>query len=157
MHQGKGRYTYIPGSTTGGLVLYDGDTFAYSHHGTDPISGLLVNAFDLVRIHKFGELDEEAKEGTPTVRLPSYLAMLDFARSDDRVKLTMGEEKLIEAQEEFGEIADDTTDMTWLTKLETNRKGEYQATIEQHSIDSRKRPKTEENSPQLEFTKGPVT
>ena len=153
---GKGRYTYIPGSTTGGLVLYDGDTFAYSHHGTDPISGLLVNAFDLVRIHKFGELDEEAKEGTPTVRLPSYLAMLDFARSDDRVKLTMGEEKLIEAQEEFGEIADDTTDMTWLTKLETNRKGEYQATIDNIVLILENDPRLKEKIALNEFTKGPV-
>ncbi len=128
---GEGRYSYIPGSTTGGLVLYDGETFAYSHHGTDPISGLLVNAFDLVRIHKFGEQDEEAKDGTPTVRLPSYLAMLDLARADDAVKLTMGEERLAEAQAEFEGLEDDLeVDTKWLTKLQTNRKGEYQATID---------------------------
>ena len=41
------RYTYLKGSTTGGMIIYD-DKFAYSHHGTDPISGRLVNAFDLV-------------------------------------------------------------------------------------------------------------
>ena len=54
------RYTYAGGSTAAGLVLYD-DKFAYSNHGTDPASGKLCNAFDLVRIHKFGELDEDAK------------------------------------------------------------------------------------------------
>ena len=41
------RYTYVAGSSVGGLVIYDNDTFAYSNHATDPISGKLVNAFDL--------------------------------------------------------------------------------------------------------------
>ena len=53
---GEGRYTYINGSTAAGLIVYD-DKFAYSHHGTDPAGGRLCNAFDLVRIHKFGHLD----------------------------------------------------------------------------------------------------
>ena len=47
-----GRYTYTGGSTAGGAIVYDGDRFLYSHHATDPCSGLLVNAFDLVRLHK---------------------------------------------------------------------------------------------------------
>ena len=42
----EGRYTFLGGSTSGGLILYDNDMFAFSHHGTDPISGKLVNAFD---------------------------------------------------------------------------------------------------------------
>ena len=49
-----GRYTYTGGSTAGGAVVYDGELFLYSHHATDPCSGLLVNAWDLVRLHKFG-------------------------------------------------------------------------------------------------------
>ena len=54
--------------------------------GTDPASGLLCNAFDLVRIHKFAARDDDAKPNTPTNRLPSFLAMSDFAAQDDRVK-----------------------------------------------------------------------
>lgn len=46
----EGRYTYTGGSTAGGAVVYDGDLFLYSHHATDPCSGLLVNAWDLVRL-----------------------------------------------------------------------------------------------------------
>ncbi|MBR3109310.1 MAG: hypothetical protein IKH30_19305, partial [Clostridia bacterium] len=46
------RYTYVDGTTTGGLVVYD-DKFAFSHHATDPASGKLCNAFDLVRWHFF--------------------------------------------------------------------------------------------------------
>lgn len=30
------RYTYAAGSTAAGLVVYDGDVFAYSNHSTDP-------------------------------------------------------------------------------------------------------------------------
>lgn len=154
---GKDRYTYIPGSTTGGLVLYDGETFAYSHHGTDPISGLLVNAFDLVRIHKFGELDEEARDGTPTVKLPSYLAMLDLARNDEAVRITIGEERLAEAQTEFGEAEEETeADTKWLLKLETNRKGEYQATIDNILLILENDPRIKGKIALNEFTKGPV-
>lgn len=73
---GDGRYTYADGSTAGGLVLYENGLFAYSHHGTDPISEKLVNAFDLVRIHKFGAQDDDAQEGTPVNRLPSFILLI---------------------------------------------------------------------------------
>ena len=59
----ENRYTYIKGSTAGGLVTYN-DRFAYSNHATDPCSMQLCNAFDLVRIHKFHDLDAEAKPET---------------------------------------------------------------------------------------------
>ena len=35
----KNRYTYLGGSTVGGLALYENGKFAYSHHATDPASG----------------------------------------------------------------------------------------------------------------------
>ncbi len=47
----------------------------YSHHATDPCSNKLVDAFDLVRLHRFGDLDEEAKPETPSNRLPSFEQM----------------------------------------------------------------------------------
>ena len=74
-----GRYTFTGGSTTGGAVLYDGGKFLYSHHTTDPCGGRLVNAFDLVRLHCFGDKDDEAQPGTPTNRLPSFNAMCELA------------------------------------------------------------------------------
>lgn len=52
------RLTYSAGTTTDGVVLYgaeQGGLFAYSHHDSDPCGGSLRNAFDLVRIHKFGD------------------------------------------------------------------------------------------------------
>jgi hypothetical protein len=65
------RYTFAGGSTSGGVVVYD-DKYTYSHHGTDPASGILCNAFDLVRIHKFSELDEKARPDTLVNKLPSF-------------------------------------------------------------------------------------
>ena len=116
------RYTYIPGSSAGGLVIYENGDFAYSHHGTDPISGKLCNAFDLVRLHKFGELDEEAKEGTPVNKLPSYLSMQKLAREDLEVKKTIASERMTSASEDFNEE-------DWQVNLEINNKGELKNTL----------------------------
>ena len=75
-----GYYTYAGGSTAGGLAVLDG-TSAFSHHGTDPANtGHAHNAFDLVRIHKFGALDKDAEQDTSPAKLPSFKAMADFAR-----------------------------------------------------------------------------
>lgn len=58
-----GRYDYIPADSQAGVVIYE-DKYAYSHHATDPACGHLMNAFDVVRIHKFGGLDARADEDT---------------------------------------------------------------------------------------------
>lgn len=127
------RYTYSEGSTTGGVVIYD-DKFSYSHHGTDPASNTLCNAFDLVRIHKFGELDEEAKEGTPANRLPSFTKMSEFASSDKRVMETLGKEKMLAAQEDFDQVEDDEISTEWLKKLEYTEQGKLRSTISNFSL-----------------------
>lgn len=79
------RLTFATGSTVAGAVIYDDDQFLYSHHNTDPCGGQLVNAFDLVRLHKFHDLDETAKDGTPVHKLPSYAAMSKLAMQDKAV------------------------------------------------------------------------
>jgi len=118
----ENRYTYVHGSTAGGLILYN-DEFAYSHHGTDPISGKLCNAFDLVRIHMFGKLDEDVDYNTSTSKLPSFSAMQNFASTEDKVRITMGEERLAAAKEEFDLVEDGTESKDWLTKLDYNVNG----------------------------------
>lgn len=99
--EGGDRYTYTGGSTFGGLVVYD-DMFAYSHHATDPVSGKLCNAFDLVRLHKFSELDKDVEEGTPSNKLPSYKAMVEFARNDAGVQELEREERQAAIEADFG-------------------------------------------------------
>lgn len=92
----RDRYTYTGGSTAAGAVVYDNGRWLYSNHATDPAGGQLCNAWDLVRIHRFGELDDSTR-AQDAVRLPSYKAMTDLAGADERVR---GE--LIDSQ--FGDI-----------------------------------------------------
>ena len=127
-----GRYTYTGGSTVGGAVVYDGDLFLYSHHATDPCSGLLVNAFDMVRLHLFGDRDEEAKEGTPVSKLPSFLAMTRLALDDTRVAGRMARERHEQAQEAFavqGSGVGEVRDLDWLSGLSVDGNGNYQKTV----------------------------
>lgn len=127
-----GRYTYTGGSTVGGAVVYDGDMFLYSHHATDPCSGLLVNAFDLVRLHMFGDKDQEAKEGTPNNKLPSFIAMSRLATDDKPVADLMAKEKFEQAQRAFElpEAAQDTGyDLDWVGRLTHDGNGRIEKTI----------------------------
>lgn len=96
-----GRYTYTGGSTSAGLVIYDDGQFAYSNHATDPASGRLCNAFDLVRLHKFSELDEDTEPDTPVNRLPSYTAMTELAQQDEKVRVLVTKERLESARADF--------------------------------------------------------
>ena len=66
----------------------------YSHHATDPAYGQACSAFDLVRIHKFGELDEDVNPGTPINRRPSHLQMKALVQFDERVKARISEAAL---------------------------------------------------------------
>ncbi len=125
---GETRYTYRLGSTTGGLVIYEEDKFAYSHHGTDPISGKLVNAFDLVRLHKFGYLDEEIEPGTPTTKHPSYVSMIELVQQDSKVRRTIGEERLIEAASDYKGLSEEGSDYSWLEDLDIKKNGKYEST-----------------------------
>ncbi len=123
---GEGRYTYVNGSTAAGLIVYD-DKFAYSHHGTDPAGGRLCNAFDLVRIHKFGHLDSGREKDDKDKK--SFKAMEEFASKDSLTKKHIAEEKFAEAKFEFAEEAaqeiDEEVDTSWTSMLDANTKGEY--------------------------------
>jgi predicted P-loop ATPase len=126
----ENRYTYVKGSTFGGLVIYEGGDFAYSHHSTDPAGGRLCNAFDLVRLHRFGDLDEGTDGNASIAKLPSFAAMIDFAKKDEKVKITLGQERLKAARESFDiEEASGALNMDWLSLLETDKVGHYKPTI----------------------------
>ena len=112
-----GRYDYIPADSAAGVVIYDG-LFAYSHHATDPCCGKLMNAFDVVRLHKFGEKDVRAAEGTEVGKLPSFKAMQEFAAQDEQVKATLARERQELAAAEFSETEED-----WQSRLVIDRRG----------------------------------
>ena len=128
-----GRYTYIGGSTTGGAVLYENGKFLYSHHATDPCSGKLVNAFDLVRLHKFADADDEAQAGTPANRLPSYAAMCEYACGLSDVSALISKERYESAVKDFDGITADESEEpeNWMMLLEKNAQtGAVKATID---------------------------
>lgn len=102
-----GRYDYIPGEGSAGVVIYDG-RFAYSHHATDPACSRLLNAFDLVRMHRFGAEDEKE----------SFAGMARLAADDDAVKKELARSRARTASEDFREDAD------WTSGLQYTRKGE---------------------------------
>ncbi len=114
-----GRYTYSGGSTTGGAVVYEGGKYLYSHHATDPAGGKLCNAFDLARLHLFGDKDEDAAPDTPTNRLPSYTAMCELVVSLPEVCSLLNTEKYEKAVTAFGESAIED-DANWIALLEVS-------------------------------------
>lgn len=130
------RYTYTGGSTTGGAVVYDDGKFLYSHHATDPCGGKLVNAFDLVRLHKFDELDDEAKPDTPVNRLPSYTAMTEFALSISDITALMARERMESVMEDFEGVRPDNSDdaANWMQQLDVDARGNPAKTIKNYKL-----------------------
>lgn len=112
----QGRYDYIPADSQAGVVIYEGK-FAYSHHATDPACGKLMNAFDMVRIHRFGEMDAKAAEEEEPSKLPSFKAMGEFAVSDENVKMTIAGERMEKAEKEFSGENED-----WQKELEYEKR-----------------------------------
>ena len=125
------RYTYTEGSTAAGVVVYE-DKFTFSHHATDPASSQLCNAWDLVRLHQFHELDDGIDPDTPANSRPSYRAMAQLASEDKRVKAQIVTDRMAEAAEDFDVVTDinvgDTED--WKEKLKVTDKGVLAQTIE---------------------------
>lgn len=98
----ENRYHYIQSSSMAGVEIIEEGKFAYSHHAKDPAYLKLCNAFDLVRIHRFG--DDDSKK--------SFNAMCELAMEDDEVKRLATEEKLLEAETDFAD-----SDSDWMTRL----------------------------------------
>lgn len=120
------RYTYKGGSTSGGLVLYDNGVFAYSHHGTDPASGKLCNAFDLVRIHLYGNMDDDTSPGTPSHKMPSFMKLQDEAMQIPEVREELAKANFERLKDRFD---DPDEDYDWVGRLTCNKNGKFDNTI----------------------------
>lgn len=132
-----GRYTYTEGSTAAGVVVYE-DKFSFSHHATDPASGQLCNAWDLVRLHKYGALDADTAPDTPASSRPSYKAMAQLAAEDKRVKAQLVSDRVAEASEDFAAPVENAD---WRQQLKITEKGGIAQTIENVVIILRHDPK----------------
>lgn len=102
--EGNPRFTYRGATSSGGAVIYDNDTFLYSHHGSDPLCDMNVNAFDMVRIHLFGDQDAKAKTDTPATKMPSFTAMKDFILGNKEFRKARRAEKFAGVQEGFEDV-----------------------------------------------------
>ncbi|ASD51081.1 hypothetical protein FPT19_00970 [Erysipelothrix rhusiopathiae] len=100
--ENEDRYHFIESSSMAGVEIKDGGKFVYSHHAKDPAYLKLCNAFDIVRIHKFGDDDDKK----------SFKNMCDFAMKIEEVKVFATNEKLAEAEVDFTDLGDD-----WKEKL----------------------------------------
>ena len=101
------RYTHIGSSGTAGAVIYD-DRFLYSNHATDPAYGKLLNAFDLLRIHRWGDMDEKE----------SMQQALSYASGLEEVRRILSEERLKRSGDDCRDLLEDETDDSWKMKLE---------------------------------------
>ena len=52
----EGRYTYAKSTTSNGAIVYDDGLYLFSHHESDPGFNKLLNAFDLLRLHRYPNL-----------------------------------------------------------------------------------------------------
>ena len=131
------RYTYVGGSTTGGLVIYD-DKYAYSHHATDPAGGKLCNAFDLVRWHLFtpgGTAPDGALVGDEA---DSMKLMQEYAAKDEATRRQLAEERRAQAMEEFSDLDADAAsaakkapeeNTNWQDALDIDKHGKVKDTL----------------------------
>ena len=119
-----GRYDYFPADSSAGVLIYD-DKFAFSHHATDPACNKLCNAFDLVRIHKFGELDGKVDEDTLPSKLPSFNTMQDLCIHDENVKRVLVKERIEQANIEF-----EGKDINWQENLSINKSGQIKDNLQ---------------------------
>ena len=120
------RYTYVHGTSANGLQVFPDQDLAYSHQDSDPVAdGRTYNLFDLVRVHKFGHLDENVKEHTPDAKKPSHLATERWAINLPEVKRLAGAEMQADLQSDFGDMDlddEDPEDDSWLEQLERHPK-----------------------------------
>jgi len=100
------RYRPYGASGPSGAVVYD-EVFLYSHHESDVVGQQNVNAWDLVRLHRFGDKDHGTSEDTPVMQWPSSKLMAALALGIPEV-----EKELRTPASELSEIGPDGSTKT---------------------------------------------
>lgn len=123
----ENRYTYIYGSSANGLEVFPDQALAYSHQDSDPIAdGHSKNLFDLVRIHKYGDMDDNVKANTPGNKYPSYEAMQEYIYELPEIKRALIDKKTESVNDDFDVIPDDESEEdpdAWKDDLMYTNKG----------------------------------
>ena len=99
------RWHLIASHSVAGMEVIE-DKFVYSHHAKDPAYLHLCNAFDIVRMHRFADMDDK----------DSFKAMGELAAQDERVKAQIAKERYEQAGEDFAEDADWTKMLKYMPR-----------------------------------------
>lgn len=129
---GEGRWQLAGAHAQAGMGPINGAPgLVYSHHSSDPAYGEACSAFDLVRLHRFGHLDEDrlrkdelaGRKPLNVNRRPSHKAMLEVAATDHRVTAEVFGGDL--ADVDLSEIGDDPDDdpNAWRNRLKLDSSG----------------------------------
>jgi hypothetical protein len=118
------RWTYTAGSRPEGAIVYDGGLKLHSHHDTDPARGQ-HNAFDLVRLHKFGGFDGSVAAGIPVTERPSFRAMVALALAQPEVR----EQQVIDELDDLGPLP--------RVDVSGNEGGLHSGSVEGHRAEAR--------------------
>lgn len=104
------RYTYTGGTSAEGARVYDDGLYLHSEHESDPANGQ-NNAFDLVRLHLFGERDNHINLNEQSVSSwPSFKAMAELVENDPEIKKNLREVKKEAVNQRICEYFDDEGD-----------------------------------------------
>jgi P4 family phage/plasmid primase-like protien len=87
------RYLPVGASGAAGAVVYD-DVFLYSNHESDVVGLQNVNAWDLVRAHRFGDLDANIDDDVPMMQRPSSKEMTSLALNIPEIHTELANEEL---------------------------------------------------------------
>ncbi len=105
------RFSYTLGTTYNGAIAYDDGKYLFSHHGSDPISDMEVNSFDLVRIHKFGDKDDADEMDKTITKRASWKLMIALCQRDPGFKKQQVKSRydIAAMNEDFADFEEDTT------------------------------------------------
>lgn len=123
---GSGRWKFAGAKAVAGMGEVRRGLY-FSHHVTDPAYGRACNAFDLVRIHRFGHLDDQADPKTPVAKLPSHVEMEKFASKQARVVTELLGRDFSDEMSDLADHLDPGTNTdapaaAWWTELQLNPK-----------------------------------
>lgn len=125
------KYKRIGSKDGPGAIVYNSDefdyaVFMYSHHGSDPICNRLCNAWDLVRLHKFSDVDYEKDKSKNKLEYEKWSSnkMTDLAMNDKDVY------KLFTIESVKGDFESvDISEYDFIDSLDKTKAGKIKPTI----------------------------
>ena len=123
------RYNYIQGEGGPGVVVYDDAKFVYSFHATDKLHLKLLNAYDLVRLVKFGGDERSSRRSMDKFALEDAAVRARYEKEKEQEKQTKGIAQLKLLQVAASDNNIDPASLSWHSKLEYTQSGDVANTL----------------------------